>query len=103
VRPEDISVKNLNHPTVNQTRDLPPVAQCLNQLRHRVPTVFLSAILIFLKLERGCPLEGCLVLFIRTAERIPNITTMPGASLHVCHFDILTQLIIDCDVVQFGT
>jgi hypothetical protein len=31
------SMKNLNHPIGNRSRNLPPLAQCLNKLRHRIP------------------------------------------------------------------
>jgi hypothetical protein len=31
-----MSIKNFNDIILNRTRDLPALAQCLNQLRHRV-------------------------------------------------------------------
>jgi len=42
-----MSIKNSNDTMGNRTRDL--VAQCLNQMRHRVPYVLIKHIIIFFK------------------------------------------------------
>ena len=48
-----MSVKNLNDPIGNRTRDLLLVAQCLNQLRHRVLTFIVIKVTKFLGSIRG--------------------------------------------------
>jgi len=42
-------MKNSNGTIGNQTRDLPVLAQCLNQVRHRVPLTKITSLTIYIR------------------------------------------------------